>query len=145
MKTRYLACFGLLVLSLLLSGCYLGNPGYTRPGVYPIYPKMNKGLINRYQTIDTLSPELKWLNPKQTTNQIYELGIWETSYRSVEDIKRKKGQLESSWGTPVYYTNNIAGTNHQVAIRLKPNTYYNWSVHVMNDKKIQRWSSYELK
>lgn len=138
MKTSNLT--SLLILALFLTGC-LGRRAYTVLGIRPIYPAMNHSLDDRYQTIDTLSPNLIWQTPK-LTNQIYELCIWETPYRSAEDVKRKDAQLEGSWGTPIYYTNNIAGTNHQVAIRLKPNAYYNWAVHIQNNPKVKRWSAY---
>ncbi|HUE35924.1 MAG TPA: hypothetical protein VMO20_00935 [Candidatus Acidoferrum sp.] len=110
-------------------------------GLSPIYPAMNYGYIHRYQTIDTLSPELKWRDVKKL-NQTYDVAIWETPYRSIDDIKKKAWQPDSSWGIFVYSTNNITTNYFQLPIRLEPNTYYNWSVRVREGEKVKRWGSF---
>ena len=102
---------------------------------------MNYGYINRYRTIETLSPELKWKNVKEP-NQTYDVAIWETPYRSIDDIKKKARQADSSWGIFIYGTNNITTNYFQLPIRLKPNTYYNWSIRVRDGEKVKRWSSF---
>jgi len=102
---------------------------------------MNYGFAARYQTIDTLSPELKWKDLKKA-NQTYDVCLWETPYRSIEDIKRKADQAQANWGIPVYSTNNIATNYFQIPIRLKPDTYYNWSVRIRDGEKVDDWSSF---
>jgi hypothetical protein len=110
-------------------------------GLYPINPGMNYGYFDRYRTIDTLSPELKWHDVKKP-NQTYDVGIWETPYRSIDDIKKKAGQADTSWGIFIYQTNNIPTNYFQLPISLKPDTYYNWSVRVREGNKVSRWSSF---
>lgn len=110
-------------------------------GLYPIYPAMNYGYVSRYKTINTLSPEFKWHDVKKT-NETYDVGIWETPYRSIDDIKKKADQPDSNWGFFVYGTNNISTNHFQLPIQLKPNTYYNWSVRIRDGEKIERWSSF---
>lgn len=110
-------------------------------GLYPINPGMNYGYFSRYRTIDTLSPELKWHDVKKP-NETYDVGIWETPYRSIDDIKKKANQVDTSWGILVYWTNNIPTNCYQLPIRLEPNTYYNWSVRVHDGEKVKRWSSF---
>ena len=110
-------------------------------GLSPINPGMNYGYFYRYRTIDTLSPELKWKDEKKP-NQTYDVGIWETPYRSIDDIKKKSGQANESWGIFIYQTNNISTNYFQLPLRLEPNTYYNWSVRVREGNKVSRWSSF---
>ena len=102
---------------------------------------MNYGFVSRYRTIETLTPELKWKDLKKP-NQTYDVCIWETPYRSMKDIERKDDQFQTSWGITVYSTNNIATNYHQIALRLKPDTYYNWSVRIRDGEKAGDWSSF---
>lgn len=102
---------------------------------------MNYGFVDRYRTIDKLMPELKWKDLKKT-NETYDVCVWETPYRSTEDIEKKAEQGQTSWGIPVYSTNNIATNCFQIPIRLKPDTYYNWSVRIRDGEKVGRWSSF---
>lgn len=135
--------FALVAFLVLLCGCNtprIYNSWYST-GIKPVYPQMNYGFFDRYQTIGTLSPELKWTGLKKT-NETYEVCIWETAYRSVEDIKRKANQLKTSWGIPVFSTNNIATNFFQVPISLKPDTYYDWSVRIYDGEKVRKWSSF---
>ena len=144
-KICYLAGLGLAIFSVLFSGCYDVPRTYGtffHAGISPIYPAMNYSVDNRYQTIDTLTPELKWKNLKKTS-QTYEVCIWETPYRSIDDIKKKEAQIKSSWGIPVYSTNNIATNYFQIPLRLKPDTFYNWSVRICDGEKVGDWSSFE--
>jgi hypothetical protein len=142
-----LRSLGLVLGFVFLSGCDLprsyGTYGtFFHSGISPIQPVMGYGFTDRYQTTGTLTPELKWKDLK-TTNQTYEVAIWETPYRSVEDVKKKGDQFHSSWGTLVFSTNNLATNSYQVAISLKPDTYYNWSVRIHEADKVGRWSSFE--
>jgi hypothetical protein len=144
-KICYLTSLGLVISSVFFSGCYDTPRTYGtmfHAGISPIYPAMNYRFDNRYQTIDTLTPELKWKNLKKT-NQTYDVCIWETPYRSIDDIKKKKAQFQSSWGIPVYSTNNIATNYFQILLRLKPDTFYNWSVRIRDGEKVGDWSSFE--
>jgi hypothetical protein len=143
-KICYLISLGLAIASVFLSGCYEMPRSYGtmfHAGISPIYPAMNYGFENRYQTIDTFMPELKWKDLKKT-NETYDVCIWETPYRSIEDIKRKEKQFQSSWGIPIYYTNNIPTNYQKITLRLKPDTYYNWSVRIRNGEKVEKWSSF---
>jgi hypothetical protein len=145
-KIRHLAYLGLVISSVFFSGCYELPRTYRglywlHAGISPIYPAMNYGFFNRYRMIDTLTPELKWKDLKQT-NQTYDVCILETPYRSIEDIQKKADQGETSWGIPVYSTNNIPTNYFQIPIRLKPNTYYNWSVRIRDGEKVGDWSSF---
>jgi hypothetical protein len=145
-KISYLTSLGLVISSVFFSGCYELPRTYSglywlHAGISPIYPAMNYGFVNRYQTIDTLMPELKWKDLKKT-NQTYDVSIWETPYRSIKDIERKDDQFQTSWGISVYYTNNIAANHHQITLRLKPDTYYNWSVRIRDGEKVGDWSSF---
>lgn len=103
---------------------------------------MNNGFVHRYRTIDTFSPELKWAEVRRT-NETYDVCIWETPYRSIEDIKKKADQGETSWGIPVFSTNNIATNWFQIPIRLKPDTYYNWSVRFRDGDQVANWSAFD--
>lgn len=147
MKIRiYLTSLGLVISLVFLSGCYELPRTYRglywlHAGISPIYPTMNYGFFDRYRTINTLSPELKWKDLKKP-NETYDVGIWETPYRSIEDIKRKADQAHTDWGIPVYATNNIATNYFQIPIRLKPDTYYNWSVRIRDGEKVGTWSSF---
>jgi len=150
-KNCHLACIGLVISLIFISGCEFprsydtfhvaGSTPVRDHGISPIYPAMNYGYANRYKAIDTLMPELKWKDLK-TTNQTYEVCIWEAPYRSIEDVKKKADQFQASWGISVYYTNNIATNFHQITLRLKPDTYYNWSVRIHDGKKVGNWSSF---
>jgi hypothetical protein len=143
MKNK-ISCLTILVFSaLFFSGCAAPRSYnfWGIGGLSPIYPGMNYGYINRYRTIDTLSPELKWKDVKGP-NQAYDLTIWETPYRSIDDIKKKANQIDSSWGIIIYSTNNIPVNYLQLPIRLEPNTYYNWSVRVREGEQVKRWSSF---
>lgn len=129
--------------ALLFSGCAAPRNYnfWGIGGLYPIYPGMNYGYISRYRTIDSLSPELKWHDVKKP-NQTYDVAIWETPYRSLDDIKKKVKQADWSWGILVYSTNSISTNHFQLPIRLEPDTYYNWSVRVRDGEKVERWSSF---
>jgi len=143
-KTRILTCLGLAILSAFISGCIQMPRNYGtiwHANISPIYPPMNYSFYDRYQTINTLKPQLKWKDVKKA-NQTYDLCIWETSYKSVEDIKQKAVEKSASWGRPVYTTNNIADNFHQVTLQLKPDTYYNWSVRIRDGEKFSPWSSF---
>jgi len=143
-KIGYLTSLGLVISLFFFSGCYELPRNYGtvfHAGISPIYPAMNYGFVSRFQTIVTHTPELKWRDLK-TTNQTYDVCIWETPYRSIDDIKRKEAQFQSSWGIPVYSTNNIATNYFQIPLRLKPDTYYNWSVRVRDGEKVGNWSSF---
>jgi hypothetical protein len=132
------------VASALFCGCvqYPREYGtFWRAGISPLYPEMNYGYFDRYQTINTLAPELKWKDLKKP-GETYELCVWETPYRSVKDIKQKSGQALGSWGTVVYEATNIVQNVHQVATPLKPGTYYNWSVRIRHDDKVGDWSAF---
>ena len=107
------------------------------PGISPLYPAMNNGFKNRFQTIDSLKPELKWTDKKKS-NQTYEVCIWENPFQSPQDDSR--GAID--WGTQVYSADNITNNFHQVANSLKPNTYYNWSVRINEDGLNGNWSAY---
>ncbi len=144
-KICYLASLCLLISSFFFSGCFETQRIYGttyHAGIAPIYPAMNSGFVDRYQTIDTLTPELKWKDLKKT-NETYDVCILETPYRSIEDIKKKEDQGQTSWGISIYETNNIATNFHRVAIRLKPDTYYNWSVRIRDGEKVGKWSSFD--
>ena len=140
-KMCYLTILGFS--ALLFSGCVMPRTYnfWGVGGLSPIYPAMNYDYINRYRTIETLSPDLKWKDIKKP-NQTYDLGVWETAYRSVDDIKKKAAQADTSWGIFIYGTNNISTNYFQIPIRLKPNTYYNWSVRIRDGEKVERWSSF---
>ncbi len=133
----------LVAVSVVLCGCNTPRSynSLFHTGIKPVYPEMNYGFFDRYQTIATLSPELKWKDLKDA-NETYEVRIWETPYRSIEDIKRKADQGQTIWGIPVYSTNNIPTNYFQVPISLKPDTYYNWSVRIWDGEKAGRWSSF---
>ena len=102
---------------------------------------MGYGFVGRYKTIDTLTPELKWKN-YQKYPQTFDVGIWETPYRSIEDVDKKSDQIDSSWGTLIFMTNNIPTNFYQITVPLKPDTYYNWSVRIRDGEKVQKWSSF---
>jgi len=151
-KMYYLAYLCLLISWTLLSGCLqfprsydtfhlVGSTPVRDHGISPIYPAMNYGFVERYRTIDTLTPELKWKDVK-TVNQTYDVCIWETPYRSIKDVERKADQVHSSWGTVVFSTNNIPTNSCQITFKLKPDTYYNWSVRIQDGEKERRWSSF---
>lgn len=151
MQIKILNCIVFAVSTIFISGCdsprsydtlhVVGSTPIRHHGISPIYPAMNNGFIDRYQTTDTLTPELKWKDLK-TTNQTYDVCIWETPYRSIKDIQRKEAQFESSWGISAYYTNNINTNFHRIAIPLKPDTYYNWSVRIRDGEKVENWSAF---
>lgn len=144
-KIWFIACLTLVISSIFISGCAMPRT-YGRPfqsSIKPIYPKMNPGLVSRYQTITNLSPELKWKDNRKDLKKVgltFDVCIFETPYRSIEDIKEKNYQMQSSWGIPVYSTNNLATNFHQVAIKLKPNTYYNWAVRTRDGEEVSEWS-----
>jgi hypothetical protein len=145
-KIGYTTYLGLVISLVFFSGCYELPRSYRglywlNAGISPIYPDMNYGYIDRYKTIDTLTPELKWKDLKKS-NQTYDVGIWETPYRSIDDIKKKANQGETSWGIPVYSTNSIPTNYFQIPVHLKPDTYYNWSVRVREGEKVGNWSSF---
>jgi hypothetical protein len=142
-----ICCLTILSFSaFLFSGCYMPRT-YTPEnrwgfkGISPIYPVMNYGYIDRYRTIDTLSPDLKWKDIKKP-NETYDVGVWETPYRSIDDIKKKADQAGTSWGIFIYGTNNISTNYFQLPIRLQPNTYYNWSVRTRDGESVKRWGSF---
>jgi hypothetical protein len=145
MKIRIscLISLGLAISSVLFIGCAAPRTYnfWGIGGLSPIYPGMNYGYMSRYRTINTLSPELKWKDEKKP-DQAYDIGIWETPYRSIDDVKRKAAQIDSSWGIFVYETNSIPTNYFQLPMSLKPNTYYNWSVRLRKDDKVGRWSSF---
>lgn len=146
MKTRFCISMYLAFAFLLLStsGCVQWPRTYStmfHRGISPINPAMGYSYENRYQTIDTLNPELKWKDLKKT-NETYEVCIWETPYKSSADVKRKESQVNTSWGTPIYSATNIVENFHQVTSPLKPATYYNWSVRIRNGEKVSAWSSF---
>jgi hypothetical protein len=143
-RIGHIASFGLVILFTLVNGCEFPRTYGTffRAGISPISPAMGYSLDNRYKPIDTLSPELKWRDLKKP-NQTYEVGVWETPYRSLEDVKKKDDQFEFSWGALVYSTNNIGTNYHQMAITLKPDTYYNWSVRIREGDRGSAWSTFE--
>ena len=95
--------FALVVFSGFLCGCNTPRSynSLYHTGIKPIYPTMNYGFFDRYQTIGTLSPELKWTDLKHA-NETYEVCILETPYRSVEDVKQKADQGKTSWGFPYF-------------------------------------------
>lgn len=135
---------GAFVISVFLFGC--GSPkAQKKPtGISPIYPAINNTFANRYQTIETLSPEFRWKDLKET-NQTYDLAIWELPYRSEEDFKSKLRQIKSSWGNLIFITNNIATNTYQLPSPLKPNTYYNWSVRICEGDQVRGWNCYTTK
>lgn len=150
MKTeiRHLACLGLVTSLILALGC-ISQPRYygglfthagnlSDPDLYPLYPIMNYSFGSRYETINTLNPELKW-SDKRKPNQTYDLCLWETSYNSVKDVDFSNGQ---SWGTPVYSVNNISENVHQVTLPLKPDTLYNWSVRLREGSTVGAWGAF---
>lgn len=144
-KFWHLACLGLVIISIFISSCAMPRT-YGRPfhsSIKPIYPEMNPGFVSRYRTITNLSPELKWKDIRKDLKKdslTFDVCIFETPYRSTEDINKKNSQFQSSWGIPVYSTNNLATNFHQVAIKLKPDTYYNWSVRVRDGENVREWS-----
>jgi hypothetical protein len=144
MKIQYLAWLGFVTIAILINGCTFPRTYGTmfRAGISPVYPVMGYSLDNRYKTIDTLTPELKWRDLKKT-NQTYEVAIWETPYRSIEDVKKKDEQFESSWGVLAYSTNNLSTNFHRVFVPLKPDTYYNWTVRICDGEKAGGWSTFE--
>ena len=143
MKIKISALIVLSFSAFLFSGCFMPRTYnlWGIGGLYPISPRMNYGYIDRYRTIDTLSPVLKW-NDVKKPNQTYDVGIWETPYRSIDDVKKKADQAGTSWGIFIYGTNNISTNYFQLPIRLEPNTYYNWSVRVRYGEKVARWASF---
>jgi hypothetical protein len=147
-KIYHLAYLGLAVLPIFISGCEMprsyGTSLFGIPihaCISPIYPAMGYGYVYRYLTIDTLTPELKWRDLKKR-GQTYDVAIWETPYRSIEDVDKKADQLQSSWGELIFYTNNIPTNFYQITIPLKPDTYYNWSVRIRDGEKVKSWSSF---
>lgn len=140
-QTRVSILVALLVIS---GGCIEMPRNYGtiwQPNISPVYPTMNYSYENRYKTIDSLQPELKW-NGVIKTNQTYEVCIWETPYRSAKDVKAKAAQKQANWGVSIYFTNNISGNFHQVALQLKPDTYYNWSVRIRDGEKVSAWGTF---
>ena len=141
--TRYLTYIGIVIISGFISGCF-SMPRVYGTKIRPIYPTMNYSLANRFKTIDTLTLELKWTDIKKP-NQTYDLCIWKTG--SPNDSLHWapfKGftAAPGSWGTIIYYTNNIAENFHQINHPLEPNTYYNWAVRIREDEKVQAWSAF---
>lgn len=134
---------GVVLFCALICGCQMPRTYGTwfHKGISPISPKMGYSFVDRYQTVDTLTPEFRWRDLKQA-NQTYELAIWETPYRSIEDVKKKEQQFQSSWGLLVYSTNDLAANFHRVTVPLKPDTYYNWSVRIRSADTTNAWSTF---
>ena len=144
MKTKivYPIYLGLILLSVLISGCFSMPRSYGtiwQRNIAPLYPTMNYSYANRYRTIEDLKPELKWTDIKKT-NQTYDLCIWSCD-ATHKTIPWYGGT--SDWGTPIYSANNIAENFHQVKYRLEPNTYYNWSVRIRESGILSPWSSFK--
>ena len=143
-KICHLAFLGLVISSVFISSCALPRT-YGRSlqsSIKPIYPEMNPGFASRYQTITNLSPELKWKDIRKDLKKdglTFDVCILEAPYRSDKDIKGISGQNES-WGIPIYSTNNLSTNFHQVAIKLKPDTYYNWAVRIRDGENVEKWS-----
>ena len=144
-KIWHLAFLGLVISSVFISGCAMPRT-YGRSfqsSIKPIYPEMNPGFVSRYQTITNHSPEWKWKDNRKDLKKdglTFDVCIFETPYRSIEDIKKKNYQTQTSWGIPVYSTNNLATNFHQGAIKLKPDTYYNWAVRIRDGESVSEWS-----
>ncbi len=143
-KTRHLASPGLVLFSVLIAGCYSMPRSYGtiwHANIEPIYPAMNYSFANRYQTIDTLKPELKWTDIKKP-NQTYDLCVWQDRSGASSESAPFFTATSVSWGTPIYTVTNISANFHQVTRRLQPNTYYNWAVRIREGEKVKAWSAF---
>jgi hypothetical protein len=143
MKIWHKASIGLIVFSIFSSGCEFPRSYSTlfHSGISPISPEMGYSFMNRYQTVNDLTPELKWKDLKKGA-QTYDVGIWEMPYRSQDDVEKKSEQVESSWGTVVLVVTNVPVNSYQVVAALKPETYYNWSVRIRDGDEVRKWSSF---
>ena len=136
---------GFLITSLLISGCFSMPRSYGtiwHSNLEPIYPAMNYSYADRYRTIDTLTPELKWTGPKKL-GQTCDLCIWKADAETaINHYAGYQWTTNANWGTVVYYTNNLVENFHQVNRPLEPNTTYNWAVRIRDGEKVSAWSSF---
>jgi hypothetical protein len=144
-KNNYPAYLALMAMSVFIGGCFSMPRSYGpiwHSNIEPIYPTMNYSFGDRYKTIDTLTPELKWTDIKKP-DQTYDLCIWKAdSGTAINYYGGYQWTTNASWGTPVYYTNHIAENFHQINHPLEPNTYYNWAVRIREGEKVRAWSSF---
>lgn len=121
------------IFVLLTSGCFTSR-SYSVTS--PIYPPMNFSVVgippDQHPKINTLEPELQWKDARKTSGQTYDLCIWRA---------RPTGEPRESWGTVVFYHENIE-TNCYKVPKLRQYTDYNWSVRLRSGQKVGRWSAF---
>lgn len=129
MKNKIVYLFTILVF---ISGCM--PPMRQFHGLEPISPPVSMFLLKF--KVDSLQPEFRW-KASPIEGSTYDFAIWE--------IGRKKyyqtGQV--SWGTQVYYIENLKENYHKVEKPLNPDTFYNWSVRLRRGNIVGDWSSYD--
>lgn len=107
----------------------------------PIYPELGSTSLKYYKVIDTLQPELRWVDIK-TEGQTYDVCVWETSSSMQDESWLGIPFIPNSWGRQVYYVEGINENYHKIDKPLKPNTCYHWSVRTRNGKNVSGWGGF---
>jgi hypothetical protein len=130
----------LIVCCIITVGCITFGKEYNIDAK-PVYPELGATPSNRYPTIDTLQPDLKWTDVK-SEGRTYDLCVWDTSKHTQDGTWIEMPGVPLSWGEQVYYVEGLTENHHKIAKQLKPNTCYHWSVRIRQGSKLSDWGAF---
>ncbi len=123
-----------------VAGCVSLPKSYSTK-VRPLYPKLGDSVSNFYQTIDTLTPVLRWSDIK-SEGQTYDVAVWESPSEAPDESITGTPIKPRKWGKQVYYVQAVSQNYFKISKPLKPKTCYHWSVRLRTGSKTSEWATF---